>query len=184
MSLAKDMKRVLVAKMVDSKLLMSVLIDESTALSHISCLVVYVRATFDQDAGPVTFFLDILSLPATTAAGIEMSLMQCLNANGYTDQYLNECFIGLASDGVSVMLGKKNGVAAMLKARFPQLMTWHCLNHRLELSVGDAVKSCMEINQFKIFLDTLYALYSMSPKMQRELGECAKEVETQLYRLG
>jgi len=49
---------------------MSVLVDESTALSHSSSLIVYVRATFDEDLGPVTFFLDILSLPATTADGI------------------------------------------------------------------------------------------------------------------
>ena len=182
--ISTEMKHVLVKKMVALKMLMSVLVDESTALSRSSCLIVYVRATFDHDVGPVTFFLDILSLPATTADGIEMSLMQCLNANGFSDEYLRECFIGLAADGASVMLGKKNGVAAKLKARFPQLLTWHCLNHRLELSVGDAVKSCTEINQFKIFLDTLYALYSMSPKMQRELGECAKEVESQLYRIG
>ena len=44
-------------------------------------MIVYVRATFDEDVGPVTFFLDILSLPSTTADGIEMSLLQCLNAN-------------------------------------------------------------------------------------------------------
>jgi len=41
-------------------------------------------------------------------------------------------------------------VATKLKARFAQLLTWHCLNHRLELAVGDAVRSCTEINQFKI----------------------------------
>ena len=72
--------------------------------------------------------------------------MNCLNANGFTDEYLSECFIGFASDGASVMLGKKSGVATRLKARFPQLMTWHCLNHRLELAVNDAVKSCTQIN--------------------------------------
>ena len=55
------------------------------------------------------------------------------------------------------------------------------MNHRLELSVGDAVKSCTEVNQFRIFLDTMN---SMATKVQRELGECAKEVETQLYRIG
>ena len=51
-----EMKRVLVDKMVSGKLLMSVLIDESTALSHDSCLIVYLRVTFDQDVGPVAFF--------------------------------------------------------------------------------------------------------------------------------
>ena len=53
-------------------------------------VIVYVRATFDEDVGPATFFLDILSLPSTTADGIEMSLLQCLNANanGFCDDYL------------------------------------------------------------------------------------------------
>lgn len=127
--ISTEMKHVLVAKMVASKILMPVLVDESTSLSRSSCLIVYVRATFDEDVESVTFFLPILSLPATTADGIEMSLMQCLNANGFSYEYLHECFIGLAAHGASVMLGKKNGIAAKLKARFPQLLTWHCMNH-------------------------------------------------------
>ena len=135
-----------------------VLIDESTALSYSSCLIVYVRTTLDENVGPITFFFDILELPGTTADDIELALMNCLYANGFTDAYLNECFMGFASDGASVMLGKKNGGAAKLKDRFPRLLTWHCLNHRLELSVNDAVKCCTQINPFKIFLDTLYTL--------------------------
>jgi len=179
-----EMKRRVVAKMVAAKSQMSVLIDESTALSHSSFLIIYVRATFDENVGPITFSFDILELPGTSADDIELALMNCLYANGFTDAYLSECFMGFAADGASVMLGKKNGLAAKLQRRFPRLMTWHCLNHRLELSVNDAVKSCTEINPFKVFLDTLYALYSMSPKLQRELGHCAKEVETQLHRIG
>ena len=54
----------------------------------------------------------------------------------------------------------------------------------LLLSVGDAVKCCSEVNNFKCFMDTLYALYSQSPKCQRELAECASELEVQLHRIG
>ena len=45
--ISSDMKCVLVGKMVAAKLLFSVLIDESTALYHTSCLIVYIRANSD-----------------------------------------------------------------------------------------------------------------------------------------
>ena len=96
-----EMKRRVVAEMVAAKSQMSVLIDESTALSHSSCLIVYVRTTLDENVGPITFFFDILELPGTTADDIELALMNCLYANGFTDAYLNECFMGFASDGAS-----------------------------------------------------------------------------------
>ena len=37
------------------------------------------------------------------------------------------------------MFGRKAGVHTKLKARYQAVVGWHCLNHRLELSVGDAV---------------------------------------------
>ena len=33
-------------------------------------------------------------------------------------------------------------------------------------------------------MDSLYATYSMSPKCQRELAQCAKELETEVKRIG
>ena len=82
------------------------------------------------------------------------------------------------------MMGGKSGVAARLKSQFPLLISWHCFNHRLELSVGDAVKCCTEVNHFKSFMDLLYFIYSMSPKLHRELTECASELEVQLNKIG
>jgi hypothetical protein len=71
-----------------------------------------------------------------------------------------------------------------VKNRFPMLTRWHCFNHRLELSVNDAVKACTEINHFRMFVDILFATYSLSPKCQRELEECAKEVHGEINRIG
>jgi len=48
------------------------------SLARTSCLVVYLRATFDERIGPVTFFLDIIELSSTTAEGIETALLDCL----------------------------------------------------------------------------------------------------------
>ena len=47
-------------------------------------------------------------------------------------------FLCLASDGASVMVGKNNGVAALLKRENPRLVNVHCICHRLALACGDS----------------------------------------------
>lgn len=92
--------------------------------------------------------------------------------------------IALACDGASVMLGKQAGVATQLQIRYPGLFVWHCSNHRLELAVGDVMKEISGINHFQIFFDKLYSLYHASPKNQRELRQCAKEIEQLFLVIG
>jgi len=181
---AVEMRRAVIKYMLTKSVPCAVLVDESTSLSKSSCLIVYVRTTFDNTVGPITFFLDIVELSSTTAEGIEQALLDCLTGHGLTVEFLREHWVGFGADGASVMLGSKSGVAVRLKVKFPQIVAWHCFNHRLELCVADAVKCCTEINHFKSFLDLLYSTYSMSPKLQRELTECAQDLEIQLNRIG
>ena len=180
--IATQMRRSLVDTITSKKSCMSVQIDESITLSRLSCLVVYIRATFDADVGPVTFFLDMVELHATDANEIVAAVLQCLAGHGFTEEFLKESWVDLAVDGASVMLGSKCGVAIQLKRLFPLLVSWHCFNHRLELAVSDAIKSTTQVNHFRIFLDTLFSLYSQSPKCQRELIACAADL-VQLNRI-
>src|ERR1700731_3693645 len=82
------------------------------------------------------------------------------------------------------MLGRKAGVATQLSAKYPRLFVWHCLNHRLELAVHDAVSEVTAINHFKSFIDAVYSLYTQSTKNQRELRGVSSELETQILRIG
>ena len=132
----------------------------------------------------MSVFLDLLELDSTDANSIVTSLLKCLRNNGFTDDILHERWVGFACDGASVMLGRQAGVYAQLHAIFPQLIGWHCFNHRLELSVHDAVKACTEVNHFKIFIQKLYTIYSMSPKNRRKLDVCAAELGVQLLKIG
>ncbi len=179
-----EMKRKLLKYVCEKKPPIAVLVDESTSLSKKSCLVIYIRCCIDVQAQPVTFFLDLVELVDATSDGIATALLQCLDSHGLTEQILAECFISFASDGASVMLGKNNGVYALLKGKFRSLIGWHCLNHRLELSVHDAVKVCTQVNHFKIFLDKLYSVYSTSPKHKRELEQCASELGSEVNKIG
>ncbi len=64
------------------------------------------------------------------------------------------------------------------------LFVWHCMNHRLELAVSDAVDEVNSVNHFKAFMHKLHSLYSMSNKNERELKDAAAEVGSQLLHIG
>jgi hypothetical protein len=171
-----EMCKKLIESVIAAGLPISVLIDESTSLGQKSCLIVYLRCSVDAACGPLTVFLDLVELNDLGADSIVEALINCLFSHGLTHDFLSDHWLGLATDSASVMLGHKAGVYAKLKTKYPSLIGWHCMNHRLELAVHDAVKSCVELNHFKIFMDKLYTLYSTSPKNRRLLEKCAAEI--------
>ncbi|CAB4020546.1 Hypothetical predicted protein, partial [Paramuricea clavata] len=59
-------------------------------------------------------------------------------SNGIKDKYLAKNFIAFTS-GASIMTGAIKGVATLLKSKYPQIVLWHYLNHRLELAVSDTI---------------------------------------------
>lgn len=76
-------------------------------------------------------------------------------------------------------------MGTILQAEFPDIILWHCANHRLDLNVGDTVKEVAGINSFKIFIDSLYSLYySMSPKLQGEIRRIASDLDVEPCKMG
>ena len=68
------------------------------------------------------------------------------------------------------MLGTKSGVEKLLKDKFPEIILWHCLNHRLELAVENTLKIISGTNDFQSSFQHLYSLYSQPPKNKRKLS--------------
>lgn len=66
------------------------------------------------------------------------------------------------------LLVKKKGVAKQLKNKYPLIFSWHCLNHRLELTINDTMKDLNAINHFKSFIDSFYVLYNNSQKKKQK----------------
>ena len=106
---------------------------------------------------PLTFFLDLVELSATNAGEMYQILMNNLSHHGFSEDIMRERFVCFASDG-AVMLRSKSGVATKIIEKFPNVMVWHCMNHRLELSVGDAVEEVAGMNEFQFFFDKVYSL--------------------------
>ena len=70
--------------------------------------------------------------------------------------------IGFGSDGASVMLGKNNGVAALLKKSQPSLQAVHCAAHRLDLAFNDTFKKEPLHNRLDTVMTGLYLFYKQS----------------------
>jgi hypothetical protein len=177
--ITSEMKRRIVADLICSSSKLSVLIDESTTLSHKSVMVVYLKASVNS-GDPIFIFLDLVELESQTSEFIACQLVKCLKNAGFTEEYLQKNWISFVSDGASVMLGTQSGVASRLRSLYPLIFSWHCMNHRLELAVADAIKDVSAVNHFKCFLDTIYSLFSQSNKNQRALSEACKELEVQV----
>ncbi|KAJ4922910.1 hypothetical protein JOQ06_022583 [Pogonophryne albipinna] len=180
----QNIKKELLKKIIETKSKITVLADESTSVGHKSTLVVFLKASVDGDMEPIAFPLDLVELDSMSAAHIKEQIMGCLLKNGFTVELLREILIGFCSDGASVMLGVKSGVGKLLQDDFPGIILWHCLNHRLELAVYQALDVTGGTKDFQAFMDSLYSLYSQSPKNMRQLSECAHNLDIALRRIG
>ena len=182
-----EMRRKLCHEIVERKLKISVMLDESTTVSRKSCMVVFLFTPWPMDEKCdecFSFPLGLVELESLKADHIVSSLLELLKKNGFENSYLEQNLIGACSDGASVMLGKNSGALTQLQNMFPKIVLWHCMCHRIELAIGDAVKSVGQVNHVKSFLDKLYSVFSQSPKAQRELEESASQVHSELLRIG
>jgi hypothetical protein len=138
------------------------------------------------DLGVENIFLSLVEAEeGSTACGITSSVEKELTAYQITQEYLQKALIGICTDGAAVMTGQNSGVASHFQRKYgtEKIERFHCVAHKLELAVEDALKSVTSTNHFQIFIQSLYNLYSQSPKNQRELSQAAAETETQLLRI-
>ena len=70
--------------------------------------------------------------------------------------------MGFGSDGASVMIGRRTGIATRLKQRNPYLVAIHCVAHRLALACSQAGESVQYVQKFKKSLTTLYWYFQAS----------------------
>ena len=161
----------------------AIITDESTTISKQSCVIIYIRSVVCDDK-PVNIFLDICELPGQDAQSICDCIVNTLAKYSFDKEYLVKNLIAFTCDGASVMLGVKSGVGKRLKDQFPALVIWHCMNHRLELAVSDAVKSFNGFYTLESFFNKTYSTYSFSAKMQRELKEIASKLDVELRKIG
>lgn len=182
--IAIEMRKTICKDIIEFQRKICVIVDESTTLSKKTMLVICLRTTIGSSEDLVTFFFDIVELNETSAESITNAITSNLSSYGMTYDFLAKNLVAFVSDGASTMLGRRGGVATKLLQKYPNLIVWHCLNHRLELSVYDTLKEINGTNHFQSFIEKLYALYHNSPKNMVELQMCAASLEQRLLQIG
>ena len=79
-------------------------------------------------------------------------------------------------------VGKKNGVQAKLKTETKGMISVHCIAHRLELGVLDAIKGNKRLSRLQKVLQLLHVHYHYSPKALRELRSLAQALEEKVLK--
>ncbi|XP_026544682.1 E3 SUMO-protein ligase KIAA1586-like [Notechis scutatus] len=180
--IAKEMKTKLFTKIIEKNLKICLIIDEAPMIACKPVVILFIKVE-DSVFSP-TIFLELVELEKQDAETICSSVMESLNNVGLTKNYLEKNLIGFCSDGASVMLGRKSGVSTRIAKEFPNIIIWHCLNHRLPLVLDDSIKEIKEVNHFKIFIDKIYTIFHCSYKNQIELSEISDQLEIEMINIG
>lgn len=109
-----EMKKRIANQILEEAGILSVLIDESTSLGRKSTLIVYYfKCEVTKKDSAFFLFLDLVKLSDQTSKTVAETLLDCLRKNRFGESYL-ENLMAFASDGLSVTLGNKSGVAKIL----------------------------------------------------------------------
>ena len=139
--------------------------DESTDISVTKELILYARIIA---CGKVsTHFLKLIHIPDGKAETIETALISFLDHTNIPISSIT----AFGSDGANVMVGRVSGVAARLKRRNPQILSIHCINHRLALGTSQAAAEVPYLVKFQEILVNIFKFYHYSATRQNALAE-------------
>jgi hypothetical protein len=122
----------------------------------------------------------------TTGEAIAVKLLESLSSLGFNAAVLQRRLIGFCTDGASNLHGCVKGALNIIGIRLDRndIVTFHCMNHKLELAVHDVVNSINRVTHLRMFMDTLYSYYSRSPNNCRHLAAASHELQVELKKIG
>ena len=158
----------------------TLIVDESTDIAVHKVLVLYFKYRSPNSLVYKTVFGGIIQLTACHAQALEQAVKEFYNEHEID---LNR-LVMLTSDGASVMLGRRNGLAALLKRSVPHLSEQHCVAHREDLALSASWKDNSSLKKLDVLLRTVYTLFSRSSVETAALAELASvnEVDVLSFR--
>jgi hypothetical protein len=156
----------------------SMLCDEVSDVSNKEQLVSFVQFV-DCDSGKAEIdFLavdDVLEDFNSANAEAIKSMIKKQMSNSKLDIH---SLSGLATDGASVMTGKRNAVAALLRRESKLLLNVHCICHRLALACGDANDHVQYIQTVEKILVQLWSFFKNSAKKSASYAKATIEAKS------
>lgn len=118
----------------------------------------------------VDSFIDMSSPPSSTAEDLYRHMLHKLDSyfgnQSWRDRLLAGCF-----DGASNMQGHKSGLGVRLQHLLNWLIVIHCLAHRVELSIKDALKEDPYFKKIMTLLLGIYYIYRLSLTAIQDSGK-------------
>ena len=99
--------------------------------SHYFCTVLYVDPSTSRQEVKFLFTEDFLNDPEADGATADV-LLKVLTKQLDRSKLQLQNMMSIATDGASVMTGKRNGLAAKLRS-LNKMISFHCVCHRLAL---------------------------------------------------
>ena len=158
----------------------TLIVDESTDIAVHKVLVLYFKYRSPNSLVYKTVYGGIIQLTACHAQALKQAIKEFYNEHEIN---LNR-LVMLTSDGESVMLGRRNGLAALLKCSVPHLSEQHCVTHREDLALSASWKDNSLMKNIEVLLRTVYTLFSRSSVKTAALAELASvnEVDVVSFR--
>ncbi|XP_060083578.1 zinc finger protein 862-like [Ylistrum balloti] len=145
------------------------MIDGTTDISGDEQEAVYLR--FYHEGAIYERFLAMGTPESTCSNHVYEFVVGTLKSNNIDTEKL----IGMASDGASNMVGKKGGLAALLRSNVnAELLNMHCFAHRLELSFRDVFK---KNNLYEKLMTLLIGLYYFYHKQYKNKSGLIKSMD-------
>ena len=140
---------------------LSLISDGSTDSAALEAEMIYVRYAH---RGAISVnFAAYVNVERANAPGILDAISTAMSRLDVTAADWQEKLVGFGSDGASVMVGKNNGVIALLRQLQPVVQGVHCAAHRMELAYRDAMRNQPLHSKVEGLMTGLYLFYKKSP---------------------
>ena len=136
------------------------LADEVTDISVLQHFVIFVKYV-NSSGKPQTNFLHTEHM---TDAATGQELAKCLKKIVQQCQMKLKKMKSCVTDGAGAMIGRHNGMAAIIKRDVPDLINIHCVCHRLALARADASKELNYFTKVEGLLLKVWKFYEYFPK--------------------
>ena len=157
------------------------LVDDVSDISVMEQMITFIQF-YDEDSSEVTVeFLSVDNLLEKNDSANATAMFETITSNLQACALSTKKLIGLATGGASVMVGRKNGLAAKLKEVNHRLVSVHCICHNLALACTDAKDDAnlKFIKEVETVVTQLWKLFENSPKRLA----CYLKVQQQMKNL-
>ena len=168
-----ELERRKLRTLIDSCSAFSLLMDGSTDISGSEQESMFLRTCIK--GVPQTVFMHIGTPLSTSSENLHQFVKDVFKLKVSPESMKK--FVGLGSDGNSNMRGTKSGLIARLRGDHPDIISVHCLCHRLELAYKQTIKSFKVYTKVDTLLVGLYYHYKKNnSKNKKELEEAMKNL--------